>query len=124
MKFITALLVIILLAFSAKSDVVNKIIVNNNDRISLNTIKTYGKITIGNNYTSDDLNNIIRERLKLFEENYENEAAILELKKAMDAAGFPSLTTQSRISNITHCIQKDTSAEIFVDGVLKHRGLK
>ena len=51
-------------------------------------------------------------------------AAILELKKAMDAAGFPTLTTQSRISNITHCIQKDTSAEIFVDGVLKHRGLK
>ena len=67
MKFITALLVIILLAFSAKSDVVNKIIVNNNDRISLNTIKTYGKITIGNNYTSDDLNNILKN---LYETNF------------------------------------------------------
>ncbi len=60
MKFITTLLIIISLSFSAKGDVVNKIIVNNNDRISLNTIKTYGEIKIGTDYTSDDLNNILK----------------------------------------------------------------
>ena len=51
-------------------------------------------------------------------------AAILELTEAMDAAGFPDLIMQSRISSITNCIQKDASAETFVDGVLKHQGLK
>ena len=50
--------------------------------------------------------------------------AILELTKAMDGKGFTALTTQSRISNITHCLQKDTLAVTFVDAVLKHRGLK
>ena len=51
-------------------------------------------------------------------------AAIIELKQAMDTVGFPALTTQSRLSNITNCTKKDTSAEAFIDGVLKHRGLK
>ena len=44
--------------------------------------------------------------------------------RAMIARDFPALITQSRISNITHCIQKDTLVKAFVDAVLKHRGLK
>lgn len=50
--------------------------------------------------------------------------AVLELTKAMQAAGFPSLTTDSRVSNIENCMQKDTSSEDFINGVLIHRGLK
>ena len=50
--------------------------------------------------------------------------AILALTNAMTDAGFASLTTDSRVSNIENCMQKDTSPEGFINGVLMHRGLK
>jgi outer membrane protein insertion porin family len=64
MKLITILFLIISFSFNAKADVINDVVVNNNDRISLNTIKTYGDIKIGNDYTSDDLNNILKDLYK------------------------------------------------------------
>ena len=67
MKIINIIFLIISLSLTARAEVVTKIIVNNNDRISLNTIKTYGKIEIGSNYTSDDLNNILKN---LYETNF------------------------------------------------------
>ena len=66
MKFITILFLILSFSFSANSVVVNEITINNNDRITLNTIKTYGNIEIGADYSSDDLNNILKN---LYETN-------------------------------------------------------
>ena len=43
-----------------KADIINNIIVNNNERISLGTIKTYGKIEIGKDYSEDDLNQVLK----------------------------------------------------------------
>ena len=67
MKFITIFLLIISYSLTAKAEVINKVIVNNNDRISLNTIKTYGNIEIGSDYSSSDLNNILKN---LYETNF------------------------------------------------------
>jgi len=67
MKFIIILFLTLSFFFTAKAEVVNDIIVNNNDRISLNTIKTYGNIKIGADYTPDDLNTILKN---LYETNF------------------------------------------------------
>ena len=67
MKFISILLLIISLSFVVKAEVVKDVIVNNNDRISLNTIKTYGNIKIGADYSADDLNIILKN---LYETNF------------------------------------------------------
>jgi len=42
------------------AEVINNIIINNNERISLGTIKTYGNIELGKNYSEDDLNQILK----------------------------------------------------------------
>jgi len=67
MKLIVILFFIISFTFTAKAEIVKELIVNNNDRISIDTIKTYGKIEIGNDYTSDDLNKILKN---LYETNF------------------------------------------------------
>ena len=67
MKFISILFLIISFCFNTEAEVINKIIVNNNDRISLNTITTYGNIETGVNYSSDDLNDILKN---LYETNF------------------------------------------------------
>jgi len=67
MKFITIFFLIISFSLSTKAEVINNLIINNNDRISENTIKTYGNIKIGTNYTSNDLNNILKN---LYETNF------------------------------------------------------
>ena len=67
MKFISILLLILSLSVTSKAEIVNEVIVENNDRISLNTIKTYGNIKIGSDYSSDDLNNILKN---LYETNF------------------------------------------------------
>jgi len=60
MKSLIILLLIMSFSLTARAEVVNDLVVNNNDRISLNTIKTYGKIEYGLDYTSDDLNNVLK----------------------------------------------------------------
>jgi len=67
MKFISILFLIISFSLNTEAEVVNKIIVDNNDRISLNTIKTYGNIETGVNYSTDDLNDILKN---LYETNF------------------------------------------------------
>ena len=42
------------------AEVINNIIINNNERISLGTIKTYGNIELGKNHSEDDLNQILK----------------------------------------------------------------
>jgi len=49
------------------SEVVNKIEVKGNDRISLETIAVFGDISIGKNYESSDINLLIK---KLYESNF------------------------------------------------------
>ena len=77
MKFITILLLIVSFSFTAKTEIIKKIIVNNNDRISLNTIKTYGIIEIGADLTPDDLNKVLKN---LYETNFFQDIS-LKIKK-------------------------------------------
>jgi len=50
--------------------------------------------------------------------------AIEQLIKDMSKIGFPTLTMESRKANILNCLQKNESADAFIDGVLRHRKLK
>ncbi len=58
------------------SEVVNKVIANGNDRISLETIAVFGDIKVGSNYDSSDINLLIK---KLYLTNYFSNISI-ELK--------------------------------------------
>ena len=49
-----------MLITSVNADVVKKLIINNNYRISEETIKTYGQIEIGKSYNNEDINNILK----------------------------------------------------------------
>ena len=60
-KIIFLLTLIIFNSFiTLNAEIINKITVNNNERISLNTVITYGNIDIGKNYSKDDLNQILK----------------------------------------------------------------
>ena len=50
--------------------------------------------------------------------------AVEHLIKDMIQIGFPTLTIESRKANILNCLQKNESADEFIDGVLRHRKLK
>ena len=50
--------------------------------------------------------------------------AVEQLIQDMIKIGFPAVTTESRKSNILNCLNKEKSATSFIDGVLRHRGLK
>ena len=62
MKIIIFISVLVFFNFfnQLKAEIINNIIVNNNERISLGTIKTYGKIEIGKDYSDDDLNQVLK----------------------------------------------------------------
>ena len=50
--------------------------------------------------------------------------AVEQLIKDMTKIGFPPLTMESRKANILNCLQKNESADAFIDDVLQHRKLK
>ena len=50
--------------------------------------------------------------------------AVEHLTEDMIKIGFPTLTMESREANILSCLQKNESADAFIDGVLQHRKLK
>ena len=77
MKFIAIFLLIVSLSTTTRAEIINNIVVNNNDRISLETIKTYGDIKIGIEYSSDDLNDILKN---LYETNFFKDVS-LKIKK-------------------------------------------
>ena len=58
-KFLLSLC-FIFFSFSLNAAVVNKILINNNDRISDETIITYGQIEIGKNYDDTEINKILK----------------------------------------------------------------
>ncbi len=66
MKFIIIIFFIVS-SLAVNAEVVNDIVIKNNDRISINTIKTYGEIKVGVDYSPDDLNTILKN---LYETNF------------------------------------------------------
>ncbi len=60
-KFISIILFFTLFTFKVNSEVVNKIEVKNNNRVSKDTILIFSKIEIGKDYTQNDLNSIIQD---------------------------------------------------------------
>ena len=50
--------------------------------------------------------------------------AVEQLMQDMIKIGFPTLTMESRKANIFNCLQKNESADAFIDGVLRNRKLK
>ncbi|MDB2423930.1 hypothetical protein N9X05_18570, partial [Paracoccaceae bacterium] len=55
-------------------------------------------------------------------ESYEN--LITSLEKDMKQLGFPAISISSRTSNISNCYENYGSAESFIAGVIKKRGLE
>jgi len=67
-KYISLFILIFFTFFSnLNAEVINQIIIKNNNRISIETIKTYGDIKIGIDYSSNDLNKILKN---LYETNF------------------------------------------------------
>ena len=62
-KKIFFVFILLFLAFSAKSyaEIVNKVEVKGNERITLETIVIFGDITIGKNYEPLDVTSIIKK---------------------------------------------------------------
>ena len=50
--------------------------------------------------------------------------AVEQLMQDMIKIGFPAVTMESRKANILNCLQKNKSADAFIDDVLRHRKLK
>ena len=60
MKYVFIILFIINFAFSyAFGEVINNVEVKNNNRITNETIVTFGNIKLGNDYSEEQLNNIL-----------------------------------------------------------------
>ena len=74
--FFTIILFFTFFNVNSYSEVVNKVDVKGNDRISLETIVVFGDITIGKNYEASDINLLIK---KLYETTYFSNISI-ELK--------------------------------------------
>ena len=84
-KFIIISVILISNFFSQlNAEVINNIIINNNERISLGTIKTYGNIELGKNYSENDLNQILKNlyNTKFFKDvslKVENQILIIDV---------------------------------------------
>ena len=65
--FFTIFCLLIFSSASSYSEIVNKLEVKGNERISPETIAIFGDITIGKNYESSDINSLIK---KLYESNF------------------------------------------------------
>ena len=86
MKFFYLSLVFLFLTINSNAEIINNIEVKNNNRISKETIITYGNIVIGNDYSQKDLNDIIK---KLYQTNFfknislkiDNKTLILDIEE-------------------------------------------
>ena len=65
--FVAILLFFIFFNVNSYSEIVNKVEVKGNERISLETIMIFGDVSIGKNYESSDVNLLIK---KLYESNF------------------------------------------------------
>ena len=84
-KFIIISILLVSNFFSLlNAEVINNIIINNNERISVGTIKTYGNIELGKNHSEDDLNQILKNlyNTKFFKDvslKVENQILIIDV---------------------------------------------
>ena len=86
MKTLFLSCVLLFFAFKANSVIIKKVEVKNNNRISKETIITYGNIIIGKDYNQDDLNEVIK---KLYDTNFfknislklDNDLLILDIEE-------------------------------------------
>ena len=84
--FFLSLLFLSFMTLKSYSTIIQKVEVKNNNRISNETVITYGNIEIGKDYSQNDLNNIIK---KLYETNFfknislkvDNNTLILDLEE-------------------------------------------
>ena len=67
LKILNTIILFILLTTKSYSEVINKVNVINNDRITQETILVFSNIEIGKNYSLNDLNEIIKD---LYETNF------------------------------------------------------
>ena len=75
-KIIIFLVFLSFFTSSLRAEIVSKILVKGNNRITLETIKVYGDIEIGKNYTESDLNITLN---KLYETEF-FETIVIDLK--------------------------------------------
>ena len=66
-KIIASILLFVFLNIKAYAEVVNKVEVKGNQRVTLETIVIFGDIIIGNNYETSDINSLIK---KLYQTNF------------------------------------------------------
>ena len=59
-KFITYFILLSIFTFNLKAEIVNKISINGNKRVSVETIKVYGDIKIGTDYSASDVDKILK----------------------------------------------------------------
>ena len=67
LKLITVFISFFLLITNLKAEVVSKLSIKGNQRVSIETIKVYGEIEIGKDYSDTDLNLILK---KLYETDF------------------------------------------------------
>ena len=71
--FIVSLVFFVLLCTKSISEIVNKITVEGNQKVSAETIVIFGDVTLGKDYTQQELNLLIK---KLFETTYFNNISV------------------------------------------------
>jgi len=91
--FILAILFFAFLSVKSYSEVVNKVDVQGNERISLETIIIFGDITIGKNYERSDISLLIK---KLYETSFFSNISV-ELKNNKLNSTMGSLGNQVNI---------------------------
>ena len=60
MRLIISILIFTIFTFFAKAEIINDVKISNNERLSKESIIVFGNIKIGNNYSNDDLNSLIK----------------------------------------------------------------
>ena len=63
-KFFLTITFIIFSFFRANAEIIKDIVIKNNDRVSIDTIKMFSNIETGNDYSENDLNKILKELYK------------------------------------------------------------
>ena len=83
-------LTLITTSFS-RAEVVEKVTISGNKRVSNETVKIYGNIKIGKNYSEQDLNKVLNGKANLTTRMAKKLATIPELKTSEQDLVYPSL---------------------------------
>jgi len=128
-KFMNKFILILIIFFSTyfnqlSAEIIKNIIINNNDRISLGTIKTYGNIELGKNYSDNDINKVLKN---LYDTNFfknislkiENQVLIIDvienkLVQTINIEGIKSTRIQDAV--LENLILKEKSP--FIESVI------